>query len=149
MFLKILVTPCVWVYHFFLMLSKPFRKKHKIEKINVTNSLNNLGENIINAPEKVKKVKEKNKKGKEYKGKVPLEPLRINFDGEDAKKSDKKLTYQYLAKNSEGKMIKGYFDAFSKVEVNSYLMKDIPFTIYKPTNGFKLCMVSTGLETSK
>lgn len=129
MLLKILVTPCIWVYHFFLMLAKSFKKKHKIEKISITNNLNNLGENIISTPEKVKKIKEKKKKGTEYKGKVPLEPLRINFDGEDAKKSDKKLTYQYIAKNSEGKMIKGYFDAFSKVEVNSYLINE-GYTVY-------------------
>ncbi len=129
MFLKILVTPCVWVYHFFLALTKPFNKKHKIEKISVTDSLNNLGENIVNAPEKVKKIKEKKRKDNVYKGKVPLEPLRLNFDGEDAKKSEKKLTYQYIAKNSEGKMIKGYFDAFSKVEVNSYLINE-GYTVY-------------------
>lgn len=52
------------------------------------------------------------------------EALLIDFDGEDAKKSSKKLTYEYVAKNPEGKVIKSYFEAFSKVEVHSFLLSE-------------------------
>lgn len=50
--------------------------------------------------------------------------LLINFDGEDAVKSDKKVVYEYVGKNAEGKIIKGYFEAFSKVEVHSFLLSE-------------------------
>lgn len=52
------------------------------------------------------------------------EALLINFDGKDAEKSEVKLLYEYVAKDKEGKVIKGYFEAFSKVEVHSYLLSE-------------------------
>jgi len=55
--------------------------------------------------------------------------LLINFEGEDAIKSDKKVVYEYVGKNSEGKIIKGYFEAFSKVEVHSFLLSE-GFEVY-------------------
>ena len=57
------------------------------------------------------------------------ESLLINFDGEDAEKSDVKLLYEYVAKNKEGQVVKGYFEAFSKVEVHSYLLSE-GFDVY-------------------
>ena len=39
---------------------------------------------------------------------INRQALLINFEGEDAKKSDKKLMYQYEGKNAEGKILKGY-----------------------------------------
>ena len=55
--------------------------------------------------------------------------LLINFEGDDAVKSDKKLVYEYVAKNPDGKVIKGYFEAFSKVEVHSFLLSE-GFEVY-------------------
>ena len=57
------------------------------------------------------------------------EALLINFEGEDAEKSDVKLLYEYVAKNKEGQVVKGYFEAFSKVEVHSYLLSE-GFEVY-------------------
>lgn len=51
-------------------------------------------------------------------------PLVIDFEGEDAVKSDKKILYEYVAKNREGKIVKDYFEAFSKVEVHSFLLSE-------------------------
>ncbi len=63
------------------------------------------------------------------------EALLINFD-EDSEKSDKKQVYEYVGKNSEGKIVKGYFEAFSKVEVQSFLLSE-GFEVYSiKTNGF-------------
>ena len=45
-------------------------------------------------------------------------------EGEDAEKSDVKLVYQYTAKNKEGKIVTDYFEAFSKVEVHSFLLSE-------------------------
>ena len=52
------------------------------------------------------------------------EALLINFDGADAEKSDTKVLYEYVAKNPEGKIVKDYFEAFSKVEVHSFLLSE-------------------------
>ncbi len=60
---------------------------------------------------------------------INRQALLINFEGEDAKKSDKKLMYQYEGKNAEGKIVKGYFEAFSKVEVHSFLLSE-GFEVY-------------------
>ena len=55
--------------------------------------------------------------------------LLIEFESEDAERSDVKLLYEYVAKNSEGKVVKGYFEAFSKVEVHSFLLSE-GFEVY-------------------
>ena len=45
----------------------------------------------------------------------------INYDGPEAVKSKEKQTYEYIARNQEGAVVKGYFTARSIVEVHSYL----------------------------
>lgn len=57
------------------------------------------------------------------------EALLINFDSEDAEKSATKILYQYIAKDENGKVVKGYFEAFSKVEVHSFLLSE-GYTVY-------------------
>ena len=49
------------------------------------------------------------------------EEMVINFDGPEAVKTKEKMTYEYIVRSPEGKVIKGYFSAFSLVEVHSYL----------------------------
>lgn len=55
--------------------------------------------------------------------------LLIDFEGADAEKSETKQLYEYEAKTAEGKYIKGYFEAFSKVEVHSFLLSE-GYTVY-------------------
>lgn len=50
--------------------------------------------------------------------------LLLNFEGDDAKKSDEKVLYEYVAKTPEGDIIKQYHEAFSRVEVHSYLLSE-------------------------
>ncbi len=52
------------------------------------------------------------------------ESLLIDFEGKDAEKTESKLLYEYTGKNAEGKFVKGYFEAFSKVEVHSFLLSE-------------------------
>ncbi len=52
------------------------------------------------------------------------EVLMMNFEEDDIAKSDKKQTYIYEAKDRDGKFIKGKFDAFSKVDVHSFLLNE-------------------------
>lgn len=59
-----------------------------------------------------------------------LEVLYIDKNSEDAKRSEKKHAYQYLAKNKEDKLIKGYFMAQSKLDTHSYLL-DEGFEVYE------------------
>jgi len=57
------------------------------------------------------------------------EVLLMNFEEDDVAKSDKKRTYIYEAKDKDGKYIKGKFDAFSKVDVHSFLLNE-GFEVY-------------------
>ena len=63
---------------------------------------------------------------KYYKNKKDMsrQALLIDFESEDAEKSDFKVVYQYTAKNPNGKIITDYFEAFSKVEVLSFLLSE-------------------------
>ncbi|MBQ6282249.1 MAG: type II secretion system F family protein [Bacilli bacterium] len=59
--------------------------------------------------------------------------LLIDFDGADAIRSDEKIMYKYVAKNSEtGKVETGYFAAFSKLDVHSFLMAE-GYEVYEIT----------------
>ena len=60
---------------------------------------------------------------------INRQALLINFDSEDAIKSTEKQMYEYVGKNPEGKVIKGYMQAFSKVEVHSFLLS-VGFEVY-------------------
>lgn len=55
---------------------------------------------------------------------VKRQEMLIDYNGADAEKSDVKIMYEYEACTPEGKMIKGYMDAFSKVEVHSFLLSE-------------------------
>lgn len=50
-----------------------------------------------------------------------LKPLVLDPTGADAVKSPEKQVYRYLARGEDGKLVEGYFPAFSKVDVYSYL----------------------------
>ena len=56
--------------------------------------------------------------------------LTLDPNGADAIKSTTKQTYRYLIRNKEGKLIKGYFPAFSKMDVYSYLT-DEGYIVYE------------------
>ncbi|MDD4036398.1 MAG: type II secretion system F family protein [Bacilli bacterium] len=50
--------------------------------------------------------------------------LLIDFMEHNIERSDKKITYKFVAKDKDNKIIKGYFDAFSKADVHSYLLTE-------------------------
>lgn len=50
--------------------------------------------------------------------------LLVDFLEQDEERSEAKVTYKYLIKNTEGRIISGYFDAFSKMDVHSYLLTE-------------------------
>ncbi len=59
-----------------------------------------------------------------------LEVLFIDKNSKDAERSEIKNTYRYLARNKDGKLIKGYFSALSKLDTHSYLL-DEGYEVYK------------------
>lgn len=61
---------------------------------------------------------------------INRQALLLDFDGDDAKRSDIKLIYEYEAKSPEGKFVKGHFEAFSKLEVHSFLLSE-GYEVYK------------------
>ena len=96
-------------------------KKEKTDKIE------KLGQKVIDSS---KTISDKiNENVKTIKGKNQ-EELKINFDSKDAEKSEEKVTYKYVAKDKDGKDITGYFEAHSKVEVNSFLLNE-GYTVYE------------------
>lgn len=56
--------------------------------------------------------------------------LTLDPNGADAVKSATKQTYRYLVRGKDGKLLKGYFPAFSKMDVYSYLT-DEGYTVYE------------------
>lgn len=63
-------------------------------------------------------------KNRKNKKEIQRQALLIDFEGDDAVKSSEKQVYLYEAKNPEGKVIKGTFKAYSKVEVHSFLLSE-------------------------
>lgn len=59
--------------------------------------------------------------------------LLIDFEGSDAVRSEEKITYKYVAKNNDtGKVEKGYFAAYSKLDVHSFLLSE-DYEVYEIT----------------
>jgi len=46
----------------------------------------------------------------------------VDFSNDDDNNEGRKVVWEYIAINEKGKKIKGYFEAFSKVDVQSFLM---------------------------
>jgi type IV pilus assembly protein PilC len=65
--------------------------------------------------------------------------LLIDFDAESSARSEKKITYHYVAKNTSGKIEKGYLGAYSRLDVHSYLLSE-GYEVYEiePAKGFRL-----------
>ncbi len=58
------------------------------------------------------------------------EILLIDLNSEDAKRSETQQSFRYIAKDKEGNMIRGVFNGYSKLDVNSFLINE-GFEVYK------------------
>lgn len=87
-------------------------------------------------------------KNKRNKRDINRQALLIDFEGEDAEKSDVKLVYQYTAKNKDGKIITDYMEAFSKVEVHSFLLSE-GFEVYNIKTNKWIQFLYQGYSDSK
>lgn len=115
------------------------RKKEKEVYINenvkspdlLANNVGNFLNKLSNIPKAIKQKISNNEFVKHSRNRdmMKREALLIDFDGKDAEKSEKKVLYEYIAKNKEGKLVKDYFEAYSKVEVHSFLLSE-GFEVY-------------------
>ena len=65
-------------------------------------------------------------KQREKKLKIEKDSLMMNLMNEEEQKDKKKvkILYEYVAKDQNGKTVKGYFEAYSKMEVRSFLINE-------------------------
>ncbi len=104
-----------------------YGKKGKKQK---KKNVRDISKTIINFPSAIKswfKIRFNNLaivKTKQNRLALEREALLMSFDSEDAIKSKVKLFYIYVAKNPDGKIVKGQLEAYSKVEVHSYLLSE-------------------------
>ena len=129
------------IYHFFygiyslgLLLGKlittPFRNKKniKIKNKNIKDEIKNSSDlkktPIMTVVNKASSNKKNSSNLTKNKKEIQRKALVMNYDEEDTKKSDKKQTYIYEAKDADGKYVKGKFDAYSKVDVHSFLINE-------------------------
>ena len=110
---------------------KENKVRNKIAKENQKN-LNNYISNTDNLLSTKKNIKKESFIKKIFrilnsdigKKKSNLSEIKVSYDGEDAIKSKTKQTYEYIIEDQEGKIIKGYYNAFSKLEVYSFLVSE-------------------------
>lgn len=98
----------------------------KIEKPGFFSNLKKSLHDLNNKPKKMNSFA----KARANRRDLNRQALLIDFEGDDAKRSDIKLIYEYEAKDPEGKYRKGHFEAFSKVEVHSFLLSE-GYEVYK------------------
>ena len=97
-----------------------------IEKKKLSDYLNSFFISIGNIPKKIKNLFKNNRFVKDAQNKKDInrQALLLDFEGADAEKSEEKVMYKYVAKDPDGKIVKGYFPAYSKVEVHSFLLSE-------------------------
>lgn len=94
----------------------------KLEDKTAGEKIDKVGNTVLSFSDKIKNLLNTQIGGGQVKDKYQdVEEMTVNFEGPEAEKSKTKLTYEYIARNPEGKVIKGYWSAFSIVEVHSFL----------------------------
>lgn len=102
----------------------------KIEKRSFGDQLSDFIDKVAAVPKKAwQKVVQvldidQIKKNKENEALLKREALLINYSGADAVKADKKIIFEYTGKTADGKYVRDYFSAYSKVEVHSFLLSE-------------------------
>ncbi len=108
------------------------------EKKNLGYYINAALTAIISIPKSIKKrfdnialVKQaRNKKDFEMKA------MLVDFSGEDEDTKGKRIAWKYVAVNNKGKKITGYFEAYSRLDVQSFLLGEGLNAYSIKTSGF-------------
>ena len=116
------------------------------------NNVNSFFKKLSSIPKAIKEKITNNEFVKHSRNRdmMKREALLIDFEGKDAEKSEKKVIYEYVAKNKEGKIVKDYFEAYSKVEVHSFLLSE-GFEVYsiKTNPWIQLLHKNTNVNNTK
>lgn len=97
--------------------------------------INDVLEKIVSIPkEGIKNIKnsiENSAIVKESRNKKDInrQAIMMDIEGGDADKEEKKVMWEYVCGTPEGKTVKGYFAAYSRLEVHSFLMSE-GMTVY-------------------
>ena len=74
--------------------------------------------------------------------------LNIDVNGEDAKRSVEKIIFKYIAKNPKGKIERGVFQGYSKLDVHSYLLSE-GYEVYEIKAQAKANIFNTDIGLNK
>ena len=101
--------------------------KIKFEKKNFAYYLNSLLTFFVGIPKFISKKINNIAVIKNAKNKKAFNTMEMLVDykdeiSEEEKQKGKRITWEYIAINEKGKKIKGYFDAFTRLDVQSFLM---------------------------
>lgn len=118
-----------------IKIPKTKDEKNKKEKIEKKEKIKN---SKLEEKELKKKIEEEKSKTKNIKYNQKIDSKKMLDErnkllselGKDVKREDKKTTYRYVAKNSDGQIVKGTFVGFSKLDVNSFLVNE-GYTVYQ------------------
>ena len=101
-------------------------KNIKLERKNLGYYINLVLNYIISIPKNIKKRFDNIAVVKQAKNKKAFDTktMLVDFSTDDINDENKgkRITWEYIAINQNGKRIKGYFEAFSRVDVQSFLM---------------------------
>ena len=88
--------------------------------------INDFTRTLLSLPKRISEKFKNNQFARQRKNQEMMkrEALLIDFDGKDAEKSENKVLYEYVAKDKNGRVVKDYFEAYSKVEVHSFLLSE-------------------------
>ena len=101
--------------------------KIKFKKKTLGYYINSLLTYIVSIPKLIKKKIDniaiiKNARNKKAFNTMEMLVDYKDDDTQDEKNKGKRITWEYIAINEKGKRIKGYFDAFTRLDVQSFLM---------------------------
>ena len=97
----------------------------KIKRKSVGDYINSFLTAIISLPKSIKKRIDNNAMLKQARNKKAFDTKTMLVDFSTEEKSDnsgKRITWEYVAVNEKGKKVKGYFDAFTRLDVQSFLL---------------------------
>lgn len=101
-------------------------EKIVIEKKNFGYYINVALTALISIPKKIKQKFENIALIKDAKNKKQFDTMAmlVDFSGDETSEEQKgkRITWEYIAINEKGKKVKGYFDAFSRLDVQSFLI---------------------------
>ena len=98
--------------------------KAKIKRTTFADIINAILTFFYSIPKRIKKKYAEMALVKQFRNKKDFDTktLLVDFSDEDKKNDGKKMVWEYVAINKKGKKITGYFEAFSRVDVQSFLL---------------------------